>query len=341
MRGREKTKHGCARLASLCVSGDEVNKRNVFLLLRVAVSLLLLFLLYRRIEIGDLLGVFRTLHIAPLAGVFALMLLNTVLHAWKWMLLLKADGIHLPFGSLLATYLAGSFFNMFLPSNIGGDAYRVYDVARFSKRGAHAFASVLADRVTGYFALVIVAVAVGLAGHSLLPHREVVWIPIAGLAVLCMATGMAFYPRLIRRVLRMSWLLKIRDLRPFVEKLLESVHHYRGKPGLLVKIMLASFWFQANVIVCVFLLARGLGLEVPLRAMAVFVPFVSMMEALPVSIFGLGIRDASYAYFLTHAGWSEAHALTLALAYVALTLVYVSFGGVIFLLRPRGLRQNK
>jgi glycosyltransferase 2 family protein len=317
-----------------------VNKRNVFLLLRALVSVALLFLLYRRVELKDLAAVFRTVHVGPMAGVLGLMLMNTFLHAFKWTLLLRSDGIRIPFGSLLATYLVGSFFNMFLPSNIGGDAYRVYDVARYSKRGVHAFASVLADRVSGYMALVLVAVAVGLAGRRLLPDPIIVWIPVAGLAGLCALVGMALYPRPLRRLLGAPFLVKLYDARPFAAKLLESVRRYRAAPALFLKIMLVSFLFQVNVIVCIFLLARGLGLSASFLGMTVFVPFVSIMEALPISIFGLGIRDASYAYFLTHSGWPEAHALTLALAYVVLTLVYVSSGGVVFLLRPRGGRQN-
>ncbi|TVS20575.1 MAG: UPF0104 family protein [Planctomycetaceae bacterium] len=320
--------------------GVAVNKRKLLFPLRATISMVLLFLLYRRVDINELAMVFRTLHAAPIAGVFALLLFNTALHAFKWRLLLKSDGIHIPFRSLVATYLAGSFFNMFLPSNIGGDAYRVYDVAQYSKRGVHAFASVLADRISGYMALVIVALAAGVAGRGILPDPIIVWIPAAGLAVLCTVVGLALYPRPLWRVLEAPCVHKLYDARPLAAKLLESVRRYRAEPALFVNIMLASFVFQLNVIVCIYMLARGLGLEAPFRAMVVFVPFVSIMEALPISIFGLGIRDASYAYFLTHIGWPEAHALTLALAYVVLTLVYVSSGGVIFLLRPRGVRQN-
>jgi len=98
--------------------------------------------------------------------------------------------------------------------------------------------------------------------------------------------------------------------------------------------MLVSFVFQFTVITCIWLLSLGLGFDIPYFYFCVFVPFVSLMEALPISIFGLGIRDASYVFFFTRVDLPEVQALTLALAYVVVSLVYALSGGVIFMLRP-------
>ena len=73
--------------------------------------------------------------------------------AWKWQIILRADNVHVPLPRLVASYLVGTFFNIFLPSSIGGDAYRIYDVARDSGRSASSFSSVLADRLSGFLAL--------------------------------------------------------------------------------------------------------------------------------------------------------------------------------------------
>ncbi len=312
-----------------------VNKKKLIWFARLIFSAGLLFLLYRRVDIGEVAGVFKTVRVLPLIGFFTLLLVNTGIHALKWEMLLKADGIRIPYLSLLASYLVGSFFNVFLPSNIGGDAYRIYDVARYSKRTAHAFASVLADRISGYMALALMAAIAGLAGMQFLPHPIIIIVPVAGVIALCMLVAFSFKPSLILKLMGLKFIVKIYDFRPFILKLLESVKQYRAAPMLFLKIMLASFLFQIIAATSIFLLARGLTIDAPYIAFIVIVPFISIIEAVPITIFGLGIRDASYAYFLVNLGVPEAQALTLALAYVVLTLVYVSSGGVIFLLRPR------
>lgn len=316
------------------------NKKNLIRLLRLLVSAGLLSVLYWRVDSHQIVEVFRSVRIWPFLAFFALLFVNTGLHTFKWSMLLRADGIHIPFLSLLASYLVGSFFNLFLPSNIGGDAYRVYDVACHSKRTVHAFASVLADRITGYLALAIVACVFGLFGARYLPHPILVLIPIGGLLALVLLIGLSFKPAFVLHCLGLRVLVRIYDFRPLVLKLLDSVLQYRAAPLLLGKVMLASFAFQILVAISIFLLSYGLQIPVSFYAMIVYVPFVSIFEAVPITIFGLGIRDASYTYFLVHAGVSEAQALTLPLAYVALTLIYVSIGGVIFLLRPYA-RHNK
>ena len=310
-------------------------KRALFPL-RFLISATLIYLLYRRVEVGQLLEVFRTLRPGPLLLVFVLLFFNTANSALKWKLLLRTDGIDIRWPALTASYLVGSFFNMFLPSNIGGDAYRVYDVARQSRRTAHSFASVLGDRISGYLALVLIAAVFGLAWPGLLPNPVIIWVPVIGLAGLLLVAGGLIQQRFLRRLLDRPGISRLKGICSFTSQLLDSVNRYRAAPALFLRVMSISFVFQITVIVVIYLLARGLDFDIPFHYFCVFVPFVSIVESLPISIFGLGIRDASYAYFFIHAGLGEVPALTLALTYVIVTLVYVSSGGVIFLLRPRG-----
>jgi hypothetical protein len=55
-----------------------------------------------------------------------------------------------------------------------------------------------------------------------------------------------------------------------------------------------SLAFQLLVIAVVFLNARALNLVVPISAVAVFVPLISLAGMVPVSVNGLGVREALY-----------------------------------------------
>ncbi|MFH0908613.1 MAG: lysylphosphatidylglycerol synthase transmembrane domain-containing protein [bacterium] len=302
--------------------------------LRILVSLGLLFLLYRRIDLAQVRATFAQARPGPVALLYALLLLNTVISAFKWKQLLKADGSDIPLRSLVGSYLVGGFLNLFLPSNIGGDAYRVYYVANKSKRTAHSFASVLADRLSGFVVLVLFGFVFGLVGFTTLPSPEVLWIPAIATALLVAAIGTLLHRRFatwcIENLLPSRW----EKLRDFSRQLLESVQQYRTAPGVMAQIMTLSFLFQFNACVCIYVLARGLSLDTPFIYFLIFVPFISLLEALPISIYGLGIRDNAYVLFFTTVGMTAAQAAAMALAYVIMTLVYCSSGGLILLLQP-------
>ncbi len=302
--------------------------------LRIVVSVGLLYLLYRRIDLDQVRSTFAGTLFAPVLLLYVLLLLNTVINAFKWKQLLKADGSDVPLRELVGSYLAGNFLSLFLPSNIGGDAYRVYYVAQRSKRTAHSFASVLADRLSGFVVLVLFGFIFGLIGFSKLPSPDVLWIPAIATAILVAAIGSLLHRRFatwcIDHFVPASW-KKVRD---FGLQLLESVEQYRSAPGVFLRTMSLSVLFQINACCCVYVLARSLSLDTPFIYFLIFVPFISLLEALPISIFGLGIRDNAYVYFFTTVGMAPAQAAAMALAYVIMTLIYSSSGGLVLLLRP-------
>ena len=301
--------------------------------LRVVLSVGLMALLYSRMDFHQVAATFAQTRPGPLVLLFALLFLNTCINAFKWKLLLQADGSDVPLRGLVGSYLVGGFLSLFLPSNIGGDAYRVYYVAQRSRRTAHSFASVLADRLSGFVVLVLFGFVFGLLFFRRLPSAEVLWIPGIATVLLLLAIGTLLHRPLatwgIATFLPARWA----KLRAFAFQLLDSVAQYRQAPGVLARTMSLSLLFQFNACCCVYVLARSLSLEVPFVYFLVFVPFISLLEALPISIFGLGIRDNAYVYFFTTVGLASAQAAAMALAYVIMTLIYSTSGGILFLLR--------
>ena len=95
--------------------------------------------------------------------------------------------------------------------------------------------------------------------------------------------------------------------------------------------MLLSFAFQFSVITVVYLLARALGISVAYFYFSAFVPLITLMEALPISIYGIGVRDYGYVFFFTQAGMSDIETRTLALFFMAVAVCYSLVGGLFFL----------
>src|SRR5205809_5988211 len=95
-----------------------------------------------------------------IVGALALYFLVVAIASWRWRILLVAQHLYLSFRTLFASYLVATFFNNFLPSNIGGDVIRIRDTAKAAGSKTLAATIVLVDRGIGLLGLVFVA-AVG------------------------------------------------------------------------------------------------------------------------------------------------------------------------------------
>src|SRR5215207_2360643 len=132
----------------------------VLTLVKAAVSVILLWLLFSRVDFARLWAIGRTASISWLSVALCLYFSMILASAWRWGLLLEAQHIALPFRKLTSSFLVATFFNNFLPSNIGGDVIRVADTAGAAGSKTLATTIVLIDRVIGLLGLVLVA-AVG------------------------------------------------------------------------------------------------------------------------------------------------------------------------------------
>ncbi len=304
-------------------------------LAKAAVSLGLLALLYRRVDLHSLATQLAGVRPGWVAACLALLYLNTLISTVKWRLLLAADGIHLSLGTLMASHLIGSFFNVFLPSTIGGDVYRLVDIGRRSARTANTGASIFADRLSGFLALACYGLVAAACARQYIPDARLMLLPLAACGGLAAVAFVVWQQTLVRRLV--GWLPA--RLQGRVDRLLDpflaSIRVYGRQPGVLARMLAISFWFQFNAILAVYCLSQALALGVPLLPFAFFVPFITLMETIPVSVFGVGLRDTGYAWFMASVGRGRAEAAALALLYVAVTLIYIAQGGVLFAVRRR------
>uniref|UniRef100_UPI004055BD26 lysylphosphatidylglycerol synthase transmembrane domain-containing protein n=1 Tax=Candidatus Electronema sp. TaxID=2698783 RepID=UPI004055BD26 len=291
----------------------------------------LMFLLYRKIPAGELTALLASLDLRFLPLILLLLFLNTAASAWKWRLFLLADGVNIPLATLTVTYLIGSFYNLFLPSNIGGDSYRIYDIAKKSSSGVRSAASVFADRFSGFLALVILSLL-----SSVLVARQFDNIffflgPLLILLILLAVLTALVKEKPVRLFLAATRLNRFPLLVSLTEKFFLSVQCYGADRRLLLKVMAISFAFQLSVITIVWLLALSLHAQISFFYFSAFVPLITLLEAVPISIFGLGLRDAGYVFFFGWTGMTELQTRSLALLFFGLAVSYSLIGGLAYL----------
>jgi uncharacterized protein (TIRG00374 family) len=262
------------------------------------------------------------------------------LSAWKWHLLLGPVGLGaVRYARVLAFYFIGMFFNIFLPTIVGGDAVKAVLLARETRATGRAAMSVFMERNLGLFALLSIA----LVAARRAPAVDVMGVTLAALTLLLFAAFLAVNaglasPGIYGLVDRVIDRTPLARFRPRATPLYGAVAAYTARPGVLAGAVLLSFVFQGVVITVVFLNARALDLAFPFSAFAVFVPLISLAGMIPVSVNGLGVREALYILFFGRLGAPPDVSLSLALLYLAVTLVASLPGGVVYAVqrgRPR------
>jgi uncharacterized protein (TIRG00374 family) len=276
------------------------------------VSAVVLGLLLRWAGIHQVAHTLRGTDLAWFLPAVAVSAATVVMMALRWQMLLAAKGLPVPLGWLVRTYFVALFAGQFLPAAIGGDAVRVVELGRRTGDAPEAVASVLIDRLVGLVSLVVLAVfAVAVSGAGRRPGviaAEAAF-GVAAAAVLVML----FSSRLRGAVAR--WLEPRAAGRRLAagRRFYDALHAYRDHRGTLVAVGLLALAVQLARVGVIWMLVRALSLDVPDSVVLLAGPIVFAALALPVSLNGIGVREAVFVYFLHgHAGRSEAIALGLA-----------------------------
>jgi uncharacterized membrane protein YbhN (UPF0104 family) len=237
--------------------------------------------------------------------------------AWRWQLLAGALGCGGPWRRYLSHYFIGMYFNLLLPTSVGGDVVRGWYLARCEGRRGPAFLSVLADRVSGLYVLLALACVAALCCPVALPA----WLKltVAGLAGAAL-TGLAALPLLGRL-----------PLGERVGGLVAAARLCLARRDLLLGTAALSLVVQLAAVLMVWLIGNGMGLRVPLAYYGVFVPVVTLVTLLPVSLNGMGLRELGTVALLAPLGVPAEAAVTLAVLQFAAFTAAALGGGAFYL----------
>ncbi|HEX5759849.1 MAG TPA: lysylphosphatidylglycerol synthase transmembrane domain-containing protein [Thermoanaerobaculia bacterium] len=306
--------------------------RRARLLLRLAVSAILIAWILRRAPLAEVFAAFRD---ADLRWIAVSLLLNP-LGYWasvsRWRLLLRAQGHEVPFGSLVRTFLAGVFFNNFLPSTIGGDAVRAVDTARAGVGRGTAVAVVLIDRFLGLLVLLVFAGIGVLAGGPLVERAPALYLWVAaGAAAAALAAWLLFVPpgRAAEALDRVGRRLPGR-LAGLFARASDALFAFRGRGAVQAGALVWSVFLQGLVVANVYCLARALHIELPFATFILLVPLVLLVSMLPVSINAIGVRENAWAFVLAAYGVASASAVALAWLDYGLVLAQALVGGAVY-----------
>ncbi|HSH43783.1 MAG TPA: lysylphosphatidylglycerol synthase transmembrane domain-containing protein, partial [Arenicellales bacterium] len=258
---------------------------------------------------------------------------------FRWWLLLRTHSLGHAFGDLLKPTFIGAFFNNLLPSSTGGDLFRMYHVYRQGHGAAAAVSPIVTERAVGLLCMVALATAAAFRFGDGTPFfhglRTVLsWLLAAGVAGITIATIPSTYYVFHRFLERWAGFRPVDALMDITE----AIHTYLARPWLLVILVAVSLALQGLQIVIFLILGTGLEAGLATSQYVYIVPIVLVAASIPVTVGGLGVREAAAVTLFTAAGMSQEHAAAVSLLFIPV-LVLSGLPGLWFFLRMKGHKQ--
>jgi len=311
---------------------------RAMLVFKMTVSAGLLGFLVSRSDLGRLWASARGASPAWLLAALALYGVMVVVSAWRWDLLLRAQRVLVPLRALVSSFLVATFFNNFLPSNIGGDVIRVRDTAPAAGSKTLATTVILIDRGVGLLALALVAavgatLASALGGPALPPPLGpgLLWAAFAAGALATLQGVLV--PRTVEWLLSPLKLVHAEWVGVRLARITAALARFRGDPTALAACVFGALAVQLVLVAFYAAVARSLGLPLSFWHLAVIVPVSFVVQMLPVSLNGLGVREATFVFYVTRLGLPVEAGLLLSLLGAGVVMVFSLTGAVVYAVR--------
>jgi glycosyltransferase 2 family protein len=286
--------------------------------LRIMVSVLLLAAICWQTDWRHVGAALYSLRAEFWLAAFGLLLVSQIVSTLRWRLFARALRFENGLRQMTGYYFIGMFFNLVLPTSVGGDVIRAWYLDGKSERKLAAFASVFLDRLNGLMVLVAMACTAVLFSPLALPA----WIPwsVAGIAGSGLL-GLAALPLALR-----SGLLPAHRKRQ-----LQTMLQLLREPKTLLLTTGLSLFVQGASVAIVWLIGAGLHAPIPGVYYWIMVPMVSLLTLLPVSVNGMGVREGGVVLFLAPLGVNQGTALTLSFLWFLVYAAGSLMGGVVYL----------
>jgi glycosyltransferase 2 family protein len=311
-------------------------KNTLLLLLKIAVTCALLYFASSRANLAALGD--RLVRLDPVWAIAALGVVTaqTYVLAVRWREIVASCGFALSTGEAMKFTTISIFFSQVTPATIGGDAVKIWLLARGGAGWSLATYSVLIDRYVGVLALAIMVTVclpwslglivdpVGQTALALIGFGSV-----AGLLAF-MAIG-ASRPKWTDR-----WWV-VRHLAQLAVKLYELM--FRSGTGLRVMALsLLSHILTATIAWCA---ARAAFAPFDYVQALLLIPPVILISTVPLSIAGWGVRESALVLAFGYAGLPENDALLVSILFGIAMLAFGVIGGAVWLASGVRLRSMK
>jgi uncharacterized protein (TIRG00374 family) len=310
-----------------------MDKSRISKILRIALSISLLFIIFQKIDLQKFLLILRKVDLKFFIFSFFLYIFSQYISTHRWRLLLLAKGIKINFLKLFSFYFVGMFFNLFMPTLVGGDLFRTYDLYRETSDVKESAASILLERLSGLFALVILSLLSLILGFSQIKDEPVVIYSITILSFSFFSLIILIFNENLKNFL--SKIFKNIKIWEIIIKFHTTIFEYKRYPLTFLKVILLSFVVQIISLFIFYTMTVALNLNINFIYVWLFTPLITLFSMIPVSLGGWGLRESATIYLYSKIGISSEESLILSLSVSFIFTLASLIGGIILIVRKR------
>ncbi len=315
-------------------------KGNVLTALRLLVSFGALFIIFYlfRSKLTDVLEILLTTRWELFALAYGLYVGSIAIINYRLKVVLTVKNLFISFKNVFFLGMIGLFFNNLLPSAVGGDAVKGYYLYKKTGNKLDTFSTVFVDRVIGLFTLVGLAFLGVLCFGQKLSDPKINQIVYA-LSLSAFLLVLFFSSRRVARLFKFVWhLIPSQKYKTKMRDVYHSIYEFKQHRKTVVSSLVLSILSQSCFVLVNFVLAKSLGVDIPLGLFFVLMPIVSAVSMAP-SVNGLGVREGAYVYLFSNFCSSE-QAFALSLLFFFVMFSFSLFGGLIYTF-SKGIRSRE
>jgi glycosyltransferase 2 family protein len=300
---------------------EEKSLRPLLLgVVRILVSMGLLVFILSQVDLDQTIEVARKARPVLLLVLLVIFVFERFLCAYRWYLLIRCRHGSIGFATVLKATFVSGFLGNFLPGIIGIEAIRIVAMARSTADLAMSFSSVLLDRILGVVALILLlSLALAVVPKDVpIVISLCAWTILGVLILGCFLLMRPWTRALIDGVLGS---LLFYPLRAKLRKLYLCLDAFRNRAAVVAWAAVLAVFFQLIRVGISPVAGMALGIDIPLVYYFVYVPIITFLIMLPISVGGLGVREAAFVYFFGSEHMSPEAAFTLSLLIYAFTVI--------------------
>jgi hypothetical protein len=305
---------------------------KIFAIIKLAVTALLFVYIFRKIDFHQFGATLRNARLGVLVIAFLVLWIGHYICIYRWRMLMRPLMPVLSVSRLFGIYCIGLFFNLTFPTVVGGDVVKMYYAGRPSKSYAQSFAATFLDRDAGMLAMMLIACSAILIYPVAVPRIPVPLIVWGAFIIFVLINIGIFAPRFHRILTGLLGRFGLARIAVKVD-MISNAFQIMGKHKLvLVGSLLISIFNQLLVIAVTWIMALGLRIHVPPSYFLVFIPVVTLISMVPVSLNGMGLREYGFMSLFGAVGVPAASCIALGILSSILIILSSLPGGIVYIL---------
>ena len=311
-------------------------RQILFSAIKILVSAALLYLALRKANFSDLASRLDLTSAAWLALAVAITFFQIFIGVLRWRIVSAECGAPLPIRQAMRYNVIGTFFNQTLPSSIGGDAVRLWLVARSGAGWRAATYSIFVDRAVGLIALAIIIVAsLPWSYHLIGDAYGRSALALIDFAALAGGAGFLVLGGLPWPWLRQWW----------------GTHHIHACAVIANRVIFSrknepaiaalSLLVHILAVVIAWCVVQSIAAPVGFGQTFLLIPPVMLITMLPISIAGWGVREATMGLAFGYAGLMTEEGVNISLLYGAVSFVAGAIGGLVWIFSAEKAAKDK